>query len=133
MDVRFDWSPDLPDVYLSWIALAVIFLGSMLGNWAMVANRFFSSHVRIQTDRGHAVVSSGPYRFVRHPGYAGAVLSWLAAPVFFSSYWVGVPTVLAIFVIVLRTKLEDNMLQAELPGYQEFSQKVQYRLLPGIW
>lgn len=132
LDERFSWSPDLPD-YVKIIALAVIFLGSMIGTWAMLANRFFSSHVRIQTDRGHNVVSSGPYRILRHPGYAGAVLSWIAAPVFFSSIWVVIPTVLAILTVILRTSLEDRTLQEELPGYKEYTSKVRYRLVPGIW
>ena len=87
LDKRFSWTPDLPD-YIQIIALCVIFLGSMVGTWAMVVNRFFSSHVRIQADRGHTVVSAGPYRVVRHPGYAGYILVWIAGPVFFSSYWV---------------------------------------------
>jgi protein-S-isoprenylcysteine O-methyltransferase Ste14 len=132
LDERFSWSPDLPD-YIQIIALAVIFLGSMFGTWAMLANRFFSSHVRIQTDRGHNVVSSGPYRILRHPGYAGAVLGWVAAPVFFSSIWVVIPAVFAIAAGILRTSLEDQTLQEELPGYKEYASKVRYRLVPGIW
>jgi protein-S-isoprenylcysteine O-methyltransferase Ste14 len=76
LDERFGWSPDLPDG-IQLVALVLIFAGSMLGTWAMIANRFFSSHVRIQTERGHTVVSSGPYRFVRHPGYSGIILSWI--------------------------------------------------------
>ena len=132
LDERFSWSPDLPD-YIQIIALAVIFLGSMFGTWAMLANRFFSSHVRIQTDRGHNVVSSGPYRILRHPGYAGAVLSWVATPVFFSSIWVVIPAVFAIVAGILRTSLEDQTLQEELPGYKEYASKVRYRLVPGIW
>jgi protein-S-isoprenylcysteine O-methyltransferase Ste14 len=132
LDARFGWSPDLPDL-TQWAALAVVFLGSLLGNWAMIANRFFSSHVRIQTDRGHVVVNEGPYRFVRHPGYAGGLISWAAAPVFFSSYWVAIPTGLAIIVVIIRTSLEDRFLQQELPGYSEYTQLVRFRLIPGIW
>ena len=93
LDQRFGWSPDLPD-WIQIAALIVIQLGSLLGSWAMVANRYFSSQVRIQTDRGQTVVRGGPYRYVRHPGYAGAQLSWLAAPVFFSSIWLVIPMVL---------------------------------------
>jgi protein-S-isoprenylcysteine O-methyltransferase Ste14 len=70
---------------------------------------------------------------VRHPGYAGGVLSWLAAPVFFSSYWLVIPTVIVIALTVVRTALEDRTLLEELPGYREYAQKVRYRLLPGIW
>ena len=132
LDERFGWTPDLPD-YIQIIALFMIFLGSMIGTWAMLVNRFFSSQVRIQTDRGQTVVSAGPYRLVRHPGYAGGILSWIAAPVFFSSYWVAVPCVAAITLVIIRTALEDRMLREELPGYREYAQRVRFRLVPGVW
>lgn len=132
LDERFSWTPDLPD-YIQVIALGAVFAGNMLGTWAMVVNRFFSSHVRIQTDRGHTVVSAGPYRVVRHPGYAGNVLSWVAAPVFFSSYWVAVSSVVVITLTLIRTALEDRTLQEELSGYREYAARVRYRLIPGIW
>lgn len=132
LDERFGWTPDLPD-YIQIIALVFLFLGTMLGTWAMLENRFFSSHARIQTERGQHVISSGPYRFVRHPGYAGGVISWIAAPVLFSSYWAALVSLLAIAANVLRTFKEDKMLQEELPGYKEYAQKVRYRLVPGIW
>jgi protein-S-isoprenylcysteine O-methyltransferase Ste14 len=132
LDERFGWSPDLPDS-VQLIGLALIFAGSMLGTWAMVSNRFFSSLVRIQTDRGHTVVNSGPYRFVRHPGYAGNVLAWMASPVFFASYWAAIPAVVAIIVTIARTTLEDQTLQAELPGYLDYTHAVRRRLVPGIW
>jgi protein-S-isoprenylcysteine O-methyltransferase Ste14 len=132
LDQRFGWSPDLPDG-IQLIALVVIFLGSQLGSWAMIVNKFFSSHVRIQTDRGQMVVKDGPYRFVRHPGYAGGLLAWLAAPVFFSSYWVGIPTILVIILNIIRTAKEDQTLLEELPSYDEYSREVKYRILPGIW
>jgi protein-S-isoprenylcysteine O-methyltransferase Ste14 len=132
LDERFGWTPDLPD-YIQIIALGVIFLCSMVGTWAMVVNRFFSSHVRIQTDRGHTVVSTGPYRLVRHPGYAGSILAWIAAPVFFSSYWVVIPSVMVIILTIIRTALEDRTLKEELPGYSEYTERVRYRLVPGVW
>jgi protein-S-isoprenylcysteine O-methyltransferase Ste14 len=132
LDQRFGWSPDLPDG-IQLIALVVIFLGSQLGSWAMIVNKFFSSHVRIQTDRGQMVVKDGPYTFVRHPGYAGGLLAWLAAPVFFSSYWVGIPTILVMILNIIRTTKEDQMLLEELPGYDEYAREVKYRILPGIW
>jgi protein-S-isoprenylcysteine O-methyltransferase Ste14 len=132
LDKRFGWSPDLPDG-VQIAALGLIQLGSLLGIWAMLKNRFFSSQVRIQTDRGHTVVREGPYRFVRHPGYAGGLISWLAAPVFFSSYWVIIPMVLVIIASLIRTALEDRTLMEELPGYKEYAREVKYRLVPGIW
>jgi protein-S-isoprenylcysteine O-methyltransferase Ste14 len=132
LDRRFGWSPDLPDS-IQIAALAVLFAGSMFANWAMFTNRFFSSHVRIQTDRGHTVVDKGPYSVVRHPGYAGGLLSWIAAPVFFSSWWTAIPCAITIALYVYRTSLEDHTLQEELPGYREYAGRVRYRLIPGIW
>jgi protein-S-isoprenylcysteine O-methyltransferase Ste14 len=132
LDQRFGWSPDLPDG-VQIAALVIIQVGSLLGTWAMLVNRFFSSQVRIQTDRGQTVVRAGPYRYVRHPGYAGGILSWLAAPVFFSSYWVAIPMIIVITASLIRTNLEDRTLMEELPGYQEYAREVKYRLLPGIW
>lgn len=132
LDVRYGWSPDLP-IEVQIAALVVLILGILLFNWALITNRFFSSHVRIQTDRGHAVVSSGPYRIVRHPGYAGDALAWLAVPFFFSSYWVAIPAVSVLLAYIARIGLEDRTLQKELPGYREYANKVRYRLIPGIW
>ena len=132
LDQRFGWSPDLAD-WIQITALILIQIGSLIGSWAMIANRYFSSQVRIQTDRGQQVVQGGPYRIVRHPGYAGGLLSWLAAPVFFSSVWLIVPMALVMAASVLRTALEDRTLREELPGYEEYASRVRYRLIPGIW
>jgi protein-S-isoprenylcysteine O-methyltransferase Ste14 len=132
LDQRFGWTPDLPDGF-QIAGLVVIQLGSLLGTWAMVTNRFFSSHVRIQTDRGHVVVADGPYRFVRHPGYAGGLISWVATPIFFSSYWIVIPMILVMVASLVRTAREDQTLLEELPGYKEYAQEVRYRVLPGIW
>ena len=99
----------------------------------LATNRFFSSHVRIQTDRGHVVVDKGPYSVVRHPGYAGGLLAWIAAPVFFSSWWVAVPCVITIGLNIYRIILEDRTLQEELSGYKEYAERVRWRLFPGIW
>lgn len=111
----------------------VIVLGYVLGTWALVENKFFSGVVRIQSDRGHRVVTTGPYRFVRHPGYAGALWTYLAMPILLDSTWAFIPALLLVFALVLRTSLEDQTLQAELPGYKEYTQKTRYRLFPGIW
>lgn len=115
------------------VALLVIVLGYVFGTWALIENRFFSGVVRIQEDRGHRVVTTGPYRFIRHPGYAGTLWFYLAMPVLFDSLWAFIPALLLFGVIILRTVLEDRTLQAELPGYKEFTQKTRYRLFPGIW
>jgi protein-S-isoprenylcysteine O-methyltransferase Ste14 len=111
----------------------VIVLGYMLGTWALVENKFFSGVVRIQSDRGHRVVTTGPYRFIRHPGYAGALWTYLAMPILLDSTWAFIPALLLIGILVLRTSLEDRTLQAELPGYKEYTKTTRYRLLPGIW
>ena len=89
--------------------------------------------VRIQTDRGHKVVSSGPYRWMRHPGYAGALLTYLATPFWLDSRWTFLPVIFIAIVLGIRTSLEDKTLQAELEGYREYARRVRYRLLPGIW
>lgn len=131
-DKGFGWSA-LFSLNARIVALLVIVLGYVIGSWALIENKFFSGVVRIQTDRGHQVVTTGPYRFVRHPGYAGALWSYIAMPVLFDSLWAFIPTVLLIAILVLRTSLEDRTLQEELPGYKEFTQKTRYRLFPGIW
>jgi protein-S-isoprenylcysteine O-methyltransferase Ste14 len=89
--------------------------------------------VRIQTDRDHRVVSTGPYRWMRHPGYAGSLLAYLATPLFLDSRWAFLPAVLITVVLVIRTNLEDQTLQDELGGYREYAGRVRYRLLPGVW
>ena len=132
LNVRFGWPPPIP-IELQVIGLIVFVLGTFLGTWAMIVNRFFSAVVRIQTDRGHTVVTTGPYRFVRHPAYAGGVLTYLATPFLLNSLWALIPALLTVVLIIVRTALEDKTLQAELPGYKEYAQHTHYRLLPGVW
>lgn len=115
------------------LALGTILAGYVLASYALITNRFFSGMVRVQTDRGHRVVSSGPYRWLRHPGYSGALLSYLATPVFLQSWWSFLPVLFIAIVLVIRTRLEDHTLQAELPGYREYARQVVFRLLPGVW
>ncbi len=132
LDVRFGWTPVLP----AWVPLAgliLLILALALGNWAFIENKFFSGTVRIQTDRGHHVIDTGPYRFVRHPGYVSAIWNFMAIPVMFGSLWGLIPGLFTFALFVLRTALEDKTLQAELPGYKEYTQRTKYRLLPGIW
>jgi len=132
LDERFGWPPPIP-IELQVIALIVYVLGTLFGTWAMLVNRFFSAVVRIQHDRGHTVVMSGPYRFVRHPGYAAGVIGYLVMPFLLNSLWAMIPAALTAILIVVRTALEDRTLQAELPGYTEYTQRTRYRLLPGVW
>jgi protein-S-isoprenylcysteine O-methyltransferase Ste14 len=132
LDYRFTWSRQFNSI-LQVIATVPVILGYGLAVWAMIVNRFFSSVVRIQNDRGQVVVESGPYRLMRHPSYAGSVIAGLSFPVMMGTLWAFIPTVIMIAGIVVRTHLEDNLLQAELPGYQEFSKKIRFKLFPGIW
>jgi len=132
LDERFGWRPAMP-LAGNLAGLAVSAAGYALALWAMAANRFFSTIVRIQTERGHTVVTGGPYRFVRHPGYVGVILTTVAMPVSLGSWWAVIPALLAVFFLVLRTALEDRILIAELPGYGDYIRQTRYRLIPGIW
>jgi protein-S-isoprenylcysteine O-methyltransferase Ste14 len=132
LDHRHGWSPTFP-IWLSIIGLIVIGLGYALGGWALVENRFFSGVVRIQTDRGHVVCDSGPYRIVRHPGYAGNILPLPGIVLALGSVWTLIPATVALIIAVARTALEDRTLQKELPGYRDYARRVRYRLIPGIY
>ena len=132
LDELFGWTA-LFGLALRLLALLVLVAGQVLAGYALIENRFFSATVRIQTERGQTVCSSGPYAWMRHPGYAGGLLSYLAAPFLLDAAWAFLPALLIIVVMVIRTRREDQTLQAELPGYREYTQKVRYRLLPGIW
>jgi protein-S-isoprenylcysteine O-methyltransferase Ste14 len=129
---RFGWGAAVP-LWAQLGALGVYAVCCVTGSWALVVNRFFSGVVRIQTDRGHTVVSSGPYAIVRHPGYSSAAIGYLALPVLLGAYWALVPAAVTIALLVLRTALEDRTLREELPGYEAYTQKTSYRLVPGIW
>lgn len=132
LDAALGWSPvfGLP---LKLAALLVLVGGYALGSYALIENRFFAPLVRIQRERGHEVVSSGPYRWIRHPGYAGALFANLATPLLLDSRWTFLPAVFAAAALVLRTLLEDRTLTQELAGYREYAERVRYRLLPGLW
>lgn len=132
LDVRFGWSTQISPL-LQMAALVPVAGGFAFSSWAMVSNAFFAGTVRIQEERGHAVCSSGPYRLMRHPGYAGWTLSGLATPVMLGSLWALVPAVLTAAILVVRTSLEDKTLQEELTGYAEYAQEVRCRLVPGVW
>lgn len=132
LDGRFGWSPAF-QIEIKLLALLVMLAGYVLASYALIENRFFSGVVRIQMDRDHQVVSSGPYRWMRHPGYAGALWTYLATPFFLDASWALLPVVLIIILLFVRTALEDRTLQEELPGYREYAARVRYRLLPGVW
>jgi protein-S-isoprenylcysteine O-methyltransferase Ste14 len=132
LDHRFGWTSVFP-VWINGVGLVMILLGYLFASWALVENQYFSSMVRIQMDRGHKVCHSGPYRFVRHPGYAGSILPLFGIVLALDSLWTLIPVAVAILVIVIRTALEDRVLINELAGYQDYASQVRYRLVPGIW
>jgi protein-S-isoprenylcysteine O-methyltransferase Ste14 len=131
-DERWSWSPRLA-VAIQIAAFVAVALGDVLFAWAMASNKFFSSVVRIQQDRGHAVQTGGPYHFVRHPGYVGTIIPALATPLALGSLWAFIPAGLLTAVMVVRTALEDKTLRDELAGYKEYARRTRYRLLPGVW
>jgi protein-S-isoprenylcysteine O-methyltransferase Ste14 len=132
LDTRFHWSDGMPLWTFMTGAGVAVFAAALIA-WAMRSNRFFSSVVRIQKDRGHVVVTAGPYRFVRHPGYTGIAAFTLATPLILGSRWAFAPAVFAAAVSVLRTALEDRTLHNELDGYAEYARRVKYKLVPMIW
>lgn len=132
LDHRFGWTDDLGTMTV-FITLAVMITGSAITLWAMRVNRFFSSHVRIQSDRGHYVVTDGPYRWVRHPGYTGSVMFNLAAPLLLGSFPALGAGIIFTLLMAIRTALEDKTLRNELSGYDEYALKTRWRLLPFIW
>ena len=132
LDARFGWSAGL-GLPVEIVSLLAILAGYALGAWALIENPFFSGMVRIQAERDHRVISSGPYGWVRHPGYAGALLTYLATPFFLDSLWAFVPVLFLAIVLVIRTRLEDRTLQEQLAGYEDYAREVRYRLVPGIW
>lgn len=128
---RFRWSSTPPGLrILGWLGLVA---AGALGWWTMSANTYLSSMVRIQHDRGHRVVTSGPYQYVRHPMYVGTILFALGVPVVLGSWWALIPGGLIAILFVIRTALEDRMLRDQLSGYKEYAEGVRHRLLPGIW
>ncbi len=132
LDRRFGWTGGFP-VAAQITALGIVVVGYALVVWATASNAFFSQVVRIQTERGHSVATGGPYRWVRHPSYAGMILVELTAPVLLGSWWAWIPGVVSAALLVLRTALEDRTLRRELGGYADYAGRVRYRLLPGIW
>jgi protein-S-isoprenylcysteine O-methyltransferase Ste14 len=130
-DGRYHWFP------VPWsvcgIGYVLLIIGIVGVTWAESANKFFEPSVRIQTDRGHKVIDTGPYAIVRHPGYVSAFLIFIGTPLSLGSFWALMPAVLACLLLVVRTILEDRTLRTELPGYDEYAQRVRCRLIPGVW
>jgi protein-S-isoprenylcysteine O-methyltransferase Ste14 len=129
---RLHWSDTVP-TWLQLAALAVFAGGMAMQLWAMRVNPFYSSAVRIQAERGQRVIDRGPYRWLRHPGYAGAIPALVASGMALCSWLAAAIGALGIAWLLYRTVVEDRMLRAELPGYEEYARHVRWRLLPGVW
>ena len=132
LDYRFGWSPEIP-TWLKVLAVLILAVGYAIAVWAMVENRYFSAVARIQEDRGQTVVTTGPYRWVRHPSYAGALAAALAFPFMMGTTWALVPGLLYGAALVIRTVLEDRMLMEGLEGYRDYAERTRFRLIPGLW
>ena len=128
---RFRWSN--LDIHFGIMGCVLFLLGAVFIHWAMLVNRHFETRVRIQTDRGHRVITTGPYRIVRHPGYVGAILWGISTPLIIGSAYGLIPAGITVILLIIRTSLEDKLLRNELNGYVEYTKRVRYRLLPGLW
>lgn len=132
LEFRYSAAPSLS---IAWfvIGVALNLGGASLFLWALRENHFFSAVVRIQTDRGHTVCTTGPYRIVRHPGNLGMIVGTVGFPLLFQSTWSFLPTSLAIVALLIRTYLEDVTLTNQLAGYREYRARTRFRLVPGLW
>ena len=128
---RFQWSN--LGIHFGIVGCVLFILGSVFIHWAMLVNRHFEGSVRIQKDRGHKVITTGPYRIVRHPGYVGAILFGISTPLIIGSVYGLIPAGITVILLIIRTSLEDKLLRSELNGYVEYTKRVRYRLLPGLW
>jgi len=129
--VRFQWS--FMPLWLVILGIVIMIPAFVISIWAMAVNKFFEWTVRIQDDRQQYVCTSGPYKIMRHPGYAGLIISILVYPLILGSWWGFVLSGILTIIIVTRTALEDRTLQNEMPGYREYARQVKYRLIPLVW
>jgi protein-S-isoprenylcysteine O-methyltransferase Ste14 len=132
LNLRYGWLPQIPFT-LQIIGIVFAVFGSILTAWAMASNKFFYGVLRIAQEKGHSVYASGPYQYVRHPGYLGAIFFDLATPLILNSVWAFIPAILTVCAIFVRTSLEDKALQDGLDGYKNYAQQVRNRLLPSVW
>jgi protein-S-isoprenylcysteine O-methyltransferase Ste14 len=130
-DGRFQWGP-MP-WWVSGVGDGLFLAGMGVVTWAETVNKFFEVTVRLQTDRGQKVIDTGPYTLVRHPGYVGGILFCVGIALCLGSRWALVPAGLASALLILRTRWEDQTLQAELPGYKDYTERVRYKLIRGVW
>ncbi len=128
---RFHWSS--LDIHFAIVGFILLVVSAVLLDWAMVVNPHFEPTVRIQKDQGHKVISSGPYKIVRHPGYLAGILFTLSIPLMIGSIFTFIPVGIYVILFIIRTSLEDRTLHEELDGYSEYARQVKHRLFPGIW
>lgn len=132
LDARYVWTTGFPTL-LNLTGAAVFAGGYAITLWAMGVNTFFSATVRLQSDRGHRVISAGPYRWVRHPGYLGAIVFQIGTSLLLGSWPSLIPGLAACGLYVIRTALEDRFLRRDLPGYADYAARTRFRLVPGVW
>ncbi len=132
LDIGRFQSPSL-DVFFALVGFVLFTISTILLNWAMAVNPHFEPTVRIQKDRDHKVIASGPYKMVRHPGYLAGILFTLSIPLIIGSVFTLVPSGVYSLLLIIRTSLEDKTLHKELDGYSEYAKQVRYRLFPEIW
>jgi len=132
LDYRFNLTGNV-NILINITGLVLSFSGAMLFTWSMISNKFFSTLVRLQTDRKHIVATGGPYRFVRHPGYVGYIIMSFATPMALGTLWGLIFSGITGILLIIRTALEDNTLKRELARYDEYAEKVKYRLIPFLW
>lgn len=132
LDALYGWSPGF-GLPVKIIALALFLGGYAFSSYALIENRYFSGVVRLQPERDHHVISSGPYSLIRHPSYATTLIIYPAICLLLDSFWAFIPAIFLIICLIIRTNLEDQFLQRKLDGYAEYAKRVRYRLLPGIW
>jgi protein-S-isoprenylcysteine O-methyltransferase Ste14 len=128
---RMGWS--VVPLWVVLVGYVLLISGIAVTTWAQAVNPFFEPGVRIQTERAQRVITSGPYRFVRHPGYTAAIAIFIAIPLALGSWWALLPAAVAIVLLLVRTGMEDGLLRAELSGYADYARRTRYRLVPGIW
>lgn len=132
LDRRSGWTTGIPAAAQA-LALAACVAGYGLLVWAVASNRYFSQIVRIQSERGHTVATQGPYRYVRHPGYLGGLVTQIGVPILLGSWPALALGAVDAISLLVRTELEDRTLHADLAGYGEYATRVRYRLVPRIW
>lgn len=115
------------------IGISILVISSILENWSMLVNKHFEKNIRIQNDRNHVVVTKGPYKYIRHPGYLSYILRLIAFPLILGSLLSIVPIIIGVIIHIIRTYIEDTALKKELNGYNEYVKKTKYRLIPLIW